>query len=156
MAKSVKQSEKSSVALPYENLAQAIQQLRAGRCFSREDLSQRTALPVALIQEIEEGRHVFLAVAHRQRLARELRVTPSQLQALELPDLGNPAGDAALSREEALALAQQTHRCPACQSPLRIATFDRQDMHGHPVTAVQYTCTQCLFRHRQETESDFS
>lgn len=144
-------------ALPYENLAQCLQQERANRRWTREQLAEKAAMPLALLQELEEGRQVFLAVAHRQRLARVLRLYPYQLEALEKPDAGTPPPEdtsTTQAKETALNLIRQTHRCPECQATVRIKQFRRSDMHGHGVTMVQYTCTQCLFRHRIETEDD--
>lgn len=142
------QPPKQSAKAAYDNLAQCIQQARLARSWSREELSRRTAMPVALIQQLEEGREVFLADAHRPRLASALRIDAHTLKQLEQPHLGSSLTNTV--DEGALESARQTHRCPQCQAPLRVAYFDRQDMHGHSVVAGQMTCTQCLFRHRFE------
>lgn len=136
--------------LPYDNLAQCIQQLRLSRRWSLSELSQKTAIEPELLTDIEEGRQVFLPTAHRIRLASVLRVSASQIAAFEQPDLGQDNAEH-LTDSERLSLARQTHRCPDCQSPLRITTYDRQDMHGQSFVATQYTCTQCLYRQRFES-----
>ncbi len=140
--------------LPDASLAQCLQRLRTERSWTRAQLAARCAMPITTINELEEGIQLSMPVPFRQRLAKALRVFPEQLQALEKFVPATPTIDENDDSPPPTAWHINLHdpnpNCPECTAPLRLKTFWREDMHGHPVETIQATCTQCLFRHRQE------
>lgn len=173
------QSSKTKIPpLPDATLAQCIQRLREERSWTRNELSEKSAVPLSTIHDLEEGILVFLPVTHRQRLARALRVFPIQLEALEkdipsatLTDTSNGnriKGDLTAPMQKTRTSSsngssstsgwrfnayEPVPPCPECRGSLRVKQFHREDMHGHPLHVFQITCSQCLFRHWQEQAS---
>ncbi|MBY0450830.1 MAG: helix-turn-helix domain-containing protein [Cyanobacteria bacterium] len=143
-------------------LAQRVQEARLHRGFSLTILSEKTGLDVEQIEDIESGLVSFLSTTVRQRLARGLRLKPSQLFEVEV----RPASERdkeAREEEEGLSLTEterfwfsyipqkpETSICPRCGEPVIVTRFERWDLDHHLLWVDKAHCSRCLFRTEKE------
>jgi uncharacterized protein YlaI len=113
------------------------------------DLAHELRIPLKTLQDIEGGLELFLAPTLRQKLARGLKVLPSQIKALE-KDPTQPQTEGQWLRQMALRSRilnqpEENYTCPECEAPLVIRTFQREDLEGQPETTHKVHCSKCLF-----------
>ena len=65
------------------SLAEFIQNKREKAGYSIYGLADRAAVDIALLEDIESGRELFLPVTIRQKLARALKCSPSEIKKYE-------------------------------------------------------------------------
>ena len=65
------------------SLAQFISEQRENRGFSALGFAKAVAVPLSDIEDIESGKVLFLPVTLRQKLAKALKIAPSEIKAYE-------------------------------------------------------------------------
>ena len=65
------------------SLAEFIQEKREKAGYSIYGLADRAAIPLEILEDIESGRELFLPVTTRQKLARALKCSPSEIKKYE-------------------------------------------------------------------------
>ena len=65
------------------SLAEFIQEKREKAGYSIYGLADKAALPIEVLEDIESGRELFLPVTTRQKLARALKCSPSDIKKYE-------------------------------------------------------------------------
>ncbi len=157
-----KHQETQPAQILASTLAQRVQEARLHRGFSLAVLADKTGLAVEQIEDIESGLVSFLSTTVRQRLARGLRLKPSQLFEVEI----RPASerDQETSEEEDNLSLTETERfwfsyipqkpetciCPRCGERVIITRFERWDLDHHLLWVDKAHCSVCLFRTEKE------
>jgi transcriptional regulator with XRE-family HTH domain len=153
------------------SLAQFLQNTRDRLDMSCENLAVKSGVSLGLIQQLEEGRLNFLSVMNRSRLARVLKITPTEIKQHEIepPDvlLGNVKlvtvdrnHIAFFNNQKRLALKEMDRNpdgfwpCPDCGAPLDTVTHAREDLEHNPLVAYKIRCTHCLFTLKHEAPMD--
>jgi RNase P subunit RPR2 len=130
-------------------LAHFVQAARMIQNKTDAELADELRIPLQTLQDIEGGIELFLAPTLRQKLARGLKVLPSQLRALE-KNPNQPESDGQWMRQMALRskiLSQPDakHTCPECKASLVVRVFHREDLEGNIENTHKVQCSQCLF-----------
>jgi hypothetical protein len=152
-------------------LARLIQGKRETLNLSREALSEKSGLPLGVVEQLEEGRLLFLSVTNRTRLARSLKMTLQEIKQVESPPPITLLGDLRLLHVDAshvahfnngkrLALKEMERNnegfwpCPDCGGELVTNTFLREDLENKSWTVFKIHCSHCLFKLDYETETE--
>ncbi len=152
-------------------LARLIQAKRDALHLTRQALSEKSGLPLGVLEQLEEGRLLFLSVTNRTRLARSLKMTPQELKQVESPPPITLLGDVHLlqidrthvahfNNGKRLALKEMDRNnegfwpCPDCGGELITNTFLREDLENKSWTVFKIHCSHCLFKLDYETETE--
>ena len=114
-----------------ESLAQFIQNKREKAGFSIYGLADRASLDIQTLEDIESGRELFLPVTTRQKLARALKCSPSEIKKYEREYEFEIVSEEKIDELKSAILQRKTNlKCPMCGEPLvtRIAKmYDLED-----------------------------
>jgi len=132
-----------------KSLAEFIRETRENIGFSRELLAKRTNLSEDVISDIESGKELFLSSTVRQKLAKGLKINPSQI----LPYEKNIhfSIENTTEAEDEIRIKMQTGetnglKCPVCGSDLVFKTVKRYDLEDNLVIHHKASCTKCPFQ----------
>jgi hypothetical protein len=126
-------------------------------------LAEKAGMPLAVLEQIEEGRLNFLSHTQRSRLARVLKITPREIRATEIaPPIYQPhdvklesiSGEAIahFNNGKRLPLREMERNpegfwpCPACGAGLRTHSSVREDLQHFSWLAYRVRCVECLFK----------
>lgn len=149
-----------------QTLATLVQQGRALRGWSVSQLAEKTRLPQAFIEQLEEGQVLFLSHYQRGLLAKALGLETQQLKQLEhwqheafssweLPTIASlqaTTGHLLFSNGKTLPLKElQRHPqgfwpCPHCGAGVQTLTSLLEDHEGFVLLKTRLTCSSCLFQ----------
>lgn len=146
------------LSLP-DTLALRLRHFRDLRDLTVRQLSQKSLVPVNVIEDIEAGLETFLSPATRQKLAKALRVRADQIKEVEkIPYPEVPEAPMAVKSGTAFLIDQlrhypdKSHACPLCGKPVAARFFERRDLNDLPIQVIKAHCTECLFRAEYESE----
>ena len=135
----------------YSSLAQFVSETREKVGLSQSGLSKKCNISMKVIEDIESGNELFLATSVRQKLAKGLKVEPSEIKKYEKTFDVSLVSDARYIDDikiKILAGQGNECECPICGSKLetRIAQmYDLEDvLQLHP----KAHCTKCAFQIR--------
>jgi len=133
------------------SLAQFVSGRRENVGLSQSGLSKKCNIPIKMIEDIECGNELFLATSVRQKLAKGLKVEPSEIKKYEKNVDVSLISDAQYIEDlkiKILAGEGDECVCPVCGAKLvtRIAQmYDLEDvLQYHP----KAHCTKCAFQIR--------
>ena len=133
------------------SLAQFVSERRENIGLSQTGLSKKCNIPIKMIEDIESGNELFLATSVRQKLAKGLKVEPSEIKKYEKPFDVSLVSEAKYIDDikiKILAGEGESCVCPVCGEKLvtRIAQmYDLEDvLQLHP----KAHCTKCPFQIR--------
>ena len=133
------------------SLAQFVSERRENIGLSQTGLSKKCNIPIKMIEDIECGNELFLATSVRQKLAKGLKVEPSEIKKYEKPFDVSLVSEAKYIDDikiKILAGEGESCVCPVCGEKLvtRIAQmYDLEDvLQLHP----KAHCTKCPFQIR--------
>ena len=133
------------------SLAQFVSERRENIGLSQTGLSKKCNIPIKMIEDIECGNELFLATSVRQKLAKGLKVEPSEIKKYEKTFDVSLVSDAKYIDDikiKILAGEGEACVCPVCGKKLvtRIAQmYDLEDvLQLHP----KAHCTKCPFQIR--------
>lgn len=133
------------------SLAQFVSERRENIGLSQTGLSKKCNIPIKMIEDIECGNELFLATSVRQKLAKGLKVEPSEIKKYEKTFDVSLVSDAKYIDDikiKILAGEGEDCVCPVCGEKLvtRIAQmYDLEDvLQLHP----KAHCTKCPFQIR--------
>ncbi|MBQ2871818.1 helix-turn-helix transcriptional regulator [bacterium] len=133
------------------SLAQFVSERRENIGLSQTGLSKKCNIPIKMIEDIECGNELFLATSVRQKLAKGLKVEPSEIKKYEKTFDVSLVSDAKYIDDikiKILAGEGEECVCPVCGEKLvtRIAQmYDLEDvLQLHP----KAHCTKCPFQIR--------
>ena len=132
-----------------KSLAEFIRETRENIGFSRELLAKRTNLTEDVIADIESGKELFLSSTVRQKLAKGLKITPSQILPYERTirfSIENSNEYEDEIRVKMQAGETKDIKCPVCGSDLVFKTVTRYDLEDKLIIHHKASCTKCPFQ----------
>ncbi len=99
------------------------------------------------IEEIEEGKTLFLSVPVRQALAKVLKCEPEEIKALEKDITDNIISPEIIeSIKELILNGAGGLKCPRCGAPLQTRIAKMYDLEDNLVLHPKAHCTKCPFQ----------
>lgn len=132
-----------------KSLAQFVSELREKSGLSQTGLAKKSALPLQTIEEIESGQELFLASTIRQKLAKGLKLNPSDIKPYEKsPNLSlMPDTEATVFiKNQILANDIEDLECPVCGSKLVTRIAKMYDLEDNLVLIPKARCVKCPFQ----------
>lgn len=130
-----------------ETLAKFIHKKREDLGYSQKGLSIAANIPLADIEEIEEGKVLFLPVTIRQALAKVLKCEPHEIKKLEkdiTSDIISP--EIIESLKELIINGAEGLKCPKCGAPLVTRIARMYDLEDNLILHPKAHCTKCPFQ----------
>lgn len=132
-----------------KSLAEFVRETRENIGFSRELLAKRANLTEEMISDIESGKELFLSSTIRQKLAKGLKINPSQILPYE-KSIHFTIEDTSGFEDEIRIKMQlgetQDLKCPLCNSDLVFKTVKRYDLEDNLIIHHKAYCTKCPFQ----------
>ena len=129
------------------SLAEFIQSKRERAGYSIYGLADRAALSIEQLEDIESGRELFLPVTTRQKLARALKCSPSEIKKYERDYEFEIVSDDKLDEIKTRILNRETNlRCPLCGEPLITRIARMHDLEDNLVLQPKAHCVKCVFQ----------
>lgn|SRR5574344_374558 len=131
------------------SLAVFVSELREKLGLSRTGLAKKSALPLKMIDDIEEGQELFLASTIRQKLARGLKLNPADIKKYEKhPNLSlMPDTEQTLFiKQKILSHDVSDLECPVCGSKLITRIAKMYDLEDNLVLVPKARCEKCPFQ----------
>ena len=101
------------------SLAEFIQSKREKVGYSISGLADRASIPIEILEDIESGKELFLPVTTRQKLARALKCSPTEIKKHEREYEFKIVTDETIEDLKNRILKHETNlRCPMCGGPL--------------------------------------
>ena len=133
-----------------KSLAQYVSEQREKIGLSIQGLSKKTAIPVKQLEDIEAGKDLFLASTLRQKLAKGLKVNPSEIKEYERIMLDNydSISEIYIQNIKRLILDGETEnlRCPICNSKLNTKIVKLIDLEDNIALHPKAQCSKCSFQ----------
>ena len=117
-----------------KSLAQYVSERRENIGLSQQGLSKRCNISLKMIEDIECGNELFLATSVRQKLAKGLKIEPSELKKYDKVKI--------LAGEGADCV------CPVCGSKLVTRLAQMYDLEDQLQLHPKAHCTKCAFQIR--------
>ena len=130
-----------------KTLAKFISDKRQELGFSIKGLSIATHIPISDIEEIEEGRVLFLPVTRRQMLASVLKCEASEIKALDKDissDIVSP--EVIESLKELILKGAGGLKCPKCGATLKTRIAKMYDLEDNLILHPKAYCQKCPFQ----------
>lgn len=130
-----------------KTLAKFIYEKREELGFTQKGLSVASNIPLNEIEEIEEGKTLFLSVTRRQALAKVLKCEPEEIKTLEKDISENIISDEIIeSLKELILNGAGGLKCPKCGAPLITRIAKMYDLEDNLVLHPKAHCTKCPFQ----------
>lgn len=129
------------------SLAEFIQEKREKVGYSIYGLADRAAIPLEILEDIESGRELFLPVTIRQKLARALKCSPTEIKKYEREYEFEMVSDDKIDEIKIKILNRETNlKCPLCGEPLITRVARMFDLEDNPVLQPKAHCVKCVFQ----------
>lgn len=129
------------------SLAEFIQTKREKAGYSIYGLAERAGIELSVLEDIESGRELFLPVTLRQKLARALKCSPSDIKKYEREYEFQMVSEEAIEDLKTKILQRQTNlRCPMCGEPLITRIARMHDIEDNLVLQPKAHCVKCIFQ----------
>lgn len=129
------------------SLAEFIQTKREKAGYSLSGLANRASISIETLEDIESGRDSFLSVSVRQKLARVLKCSPSEIKKYEREYEFEIITDDVIENLKNRILRRETNlRCPMCGEPLITRIAKMHDLEDNPVLEPKAHCVKCIFQ----------
>ena len=130
-----------------KTLARFIQKKREELGYTQKGLSINANIPLEIIEEVEDGKALFLSVTTRQALAKALRCEPDEIKSLEKDIVGNIVSPEIVeSLKELILNGAGGLKCPRCGAPLDTRIAKMYDLEDNLVLHPKAHCTKCPFQ----------
>ncbi len=130
-----------------KTLAKFIRSKREELGLTTYGLALSAGLTVAEIEEIEEGRELFLPVTVRQSLAKILKCEPKEIKALEKDITDSIISPEIIeSLKELILNGAGGLKCPKCGAPLVTRIAKMYDLEDNLILHPKAHCTKCPFQ----------
>ncbi len=114
---------------------------------TQKGLALAANVPLTEIEEIEEGRVLFLSVTVRQAIAKVLKCEPAEIKALEKDISDNIISQEIIdSLKELILNGASGLKCPKCGAPLETKISKMYDLEDNLVLHPKAHCTKCPFQ----------
>lgn len=132
-----------------KSLAQFIFDAREQVGLSQTGLAKKSNIPVNFIEDIESGKELFLSSTIRQKLAKGLKLNPSDIKPYEkdIPT-GFDKDEQYLEdvKQKILDGEIEGLTCPICSSHLKTRIVRLYDLEDNLVLHPKAICTKCPFQ----------
>ena len=133
-----------------KSLAEFIRETREKAGFSVQGLSKKSGLTVEQIEDIESGKDLFLPATIRQKLAKGLKINPSDIKEYEriLLVSYDSVTDKYISSIKKAILDGETEnlRCPICSAKLITKVVRLLDLENNIALHPKAQCSKCSFQ----------
>ena len=130
-----------------KTLARFIQSKREDLGLTQKGLSIAANVPLDIIEEVEDGKSLFLSVTVRQALAKVLKCEPSEIKHLEKDIAGDIVSPEIIESLKKLILnGAGGLKCPKCGAPLDTRIARMYDLEDNLVLHPKAHCTKCPFQ----------
>ncbi len=130
-----------------KTLAQFVQQKRDNLGLSPLGLARKCNLDTEIIEEIEAGKELFLAVTVRQNLAKGLKCLPEEIKVYEKDfDTSLVSQEIIDSLKELILNGAGGLVCPRCDAPLITRVAQMYDLEDNLVLHPKAHCSKCVFQ----------
>jgi transcriptional regulator with XRE-family HTH domain len=128
-------------------LAKFINNKREELGLTIKGLSIASNVPVSEIEELEEGRQLFMSVTSRQALAKVLKCEAHEIKALE-KDIANDiiSPEIIESLKQLILNGAGGLKCPRCGAPLVTKIEKMYDLEDNLVLHPKAHCSKCQFQ----------
>ena len=129
------------------SLAEFIQSKREKAGYSIYGLADRAAISIEQLEDIESGRELFLPVTLRQKLARALKCSPSEIKKYEREYEFEIVSEEKIDEIKSAILQRKTNlKCPMCGEPLVTRIAKMYDLEDNLVLQPKAHCVKCVFQ----------
>jgi len=130
-----------------KTLANFIHKKREDLGLTIKGLALAANLEVSEIEEIEEGKELFLPVTTRQALAKVLKCEPDEIKALEKDiSSGITSPEIIESLKELILNGASGLKCPKCGAALATRIAKMYDLEDNLILHPKAHCTKCPFQ----------
>lgn len=131
-------------------LAEFIRETREKAGFSVQGLSKKSGLTVEQIEDIESGKDLFLPATIRQKLAKGLKINPSDIKEYErilLVSYDSVTEKYINSVKKAILEGETENlRCPICSAKLITKVVRLLDLENNIALHPKAQCSKCSFQ----------
>lgn len=133
-----------------KSLAEYVRETREKAGFSVVGLAKKTGLTVEQIEDIEAGKDLFLPATVRQKLAKGLKVNPSEIKEYERILLVSydavTKGYVDSVKKAILQGETENLRCPICSAKLITKVVRLLDLENNIALHPKAQCSKCSFQ----------
>lgn len=132
-----------------KSLAMFVREAREKIGLSSALLAKRSNLTEDEITDIESGKELFLSATVRQKLAKGLKINPSEIKTYEKNvniSFGASKDFEDYARVKMAAGEGSDLRCPVCGSELTVRMVKRYDLEDNLILHYKASCTKCPFQ----------
>lgn len=130
-----------------KTLARFIQTKREELGLTQKGLAISANVPLTIIEEVEAGKELFLAVTVRQALAKALKCEPDEIKSLEKDIVNNIISPEIIESLKNLILnGAGGLKCPKCGAPLDTRIAKMYDLEDNLILHPKAHCTKCPFQ----------
>lgn len=130
-----------------KSLSQFVQQKREKIGITPAVLAKKCHLELALIEEIEAGKELFLSTTVRQNLSKGLKCSPEELKDLEKSFENKFVQEEVIDFLKKSILDGETELiCPKCKSLLVTKIEEMYDLEDCLVLHPKARCSKCVFQ----------
>ena len=133
----------------FKSLAQFVSEQREKLGITEQSLAKKSGLALDVIADIESGKDLFLSATVRQKLAKGLKLNPSDIIKYERTMNIRYKYDEALEnsiKQKILSQTAEELKCPVCGAPLRTRIAKMYDLEDNLVLSAKASCTKCPFQ----------
>lgn len=130
-----------------KTLARFIQLKREELGLTQKGLAIAANVPLAIVEEVEAGKELFLAVTVRQALAKVLKCEPDEIKVLEkdiVNDIVSP--EIIESLKQLILNGAGGLKCPKCGALLDTRIAKMYDLEDNLILHPKAHCTKCPFQ----------
>lgn len=136
-----------SIYINMKSLAEFIIEKREKAGYSIYGLAERAAIAIEILEDIEASRELFLPVTIRQKLARALKCSPSEIKKYEREYEFGMVSFETIEELKSQILQRKTNlRCPLCGEPLITRIARMHDLEDNLVLQPKAHCVKCVFQ----------
>ena len=133
-----------------KSLSEYVRELREKAGLSVTGLAKKTALSIEQIEDIEAGKELFLPATIRQKLAKGLKVNPSEIKHYErIMLVSYDKVDEKYINDVKQAILNgdvENLRCPICSSKLNTKIVRLIDLENKIALHPKAQCSKCSFQ----------
>ncbi|MBQ8459210.1 hypothetical protein IJ541_03800 [bacterium] len=130
-----------------KTLARFIQNKREELGLTQKGLAISANIPLDIIEEVEDGKALFLSVTVRQAIAKVLKCEPADIKQLEkdtVSDIVSP--EIIESLKELILNGAGGLKCPKCGALLDTRIAKMYDLEDNLILHPKAHCTKCPFQ----------
>ncbi len=131
------------------SLATFVREARENIGLSLMLLAKRSNLTEEQVSDIESGKELFLSATVRQKLAKGLKLNPSEIKAHEKNiqiKYGASKDFEDYARVKMMSGEADDLRCPICGSELNVRVVKRYDLEDNLILHYKASCKKCPFQ----------